>query len=135
MSRVRGTSSVSNDELTEIGYSGFGDRLPRTDANDLKALKQDPSYLAVRVHSNSLANLPIALILGLTLELNGLPRSTLHKAFALFFAWRPLHAELGIFKRGHGAGRMIGFWGSYLWMFWASWATFNLTGGWKTFLG
>ncbi|KAJ9657530.1 hypothetical protein H2201_008131, partial [Coniosporium apollinis] len=61
----------------------MGDRLPNSDNNNLVS---DPLHTAIRAHANFLENVPLAMILAVIAELNGMPRRTLHWALAGFFA-------------------------------------------------
>lgn len=109
-----------------------GDRLPDSNPDNLVS---DPLHTAIRAHANFLENIPLAMILAVIAELNGMPRRYLHWALASFFAVRVVHVELGLMRRGtQGLGRFVGYWGTNAWFIgMASWVGYCGRGywGWK----
>lgn len=102
----------------------LGDTLPATDRSSTEPLKADPLFAAVRTQVNFLEITPWALGLGALAELNGARRSTLNDAFAILFLLRLWHGEGGIMlKNRKGLGRLIGYWGSMIWV--GAMAVFN----------
>ncbi|ETN45492.1 uncharacterized protein HMPREF1541_09324 [Cyphellophora europaea CBS 101466] len=69
----------------------------------------DPLELATRCHGNYTENVPLALLLGAIVEMNGGNRRVLTGGFAALLLARMLHVELGIRgKGGMGPGRAPG---------------------------
>jgi len=99
----------------------MGDTLPSTNRQDLASLMADPLHTAIRTQANFLEITPWALVLATILELNGAKRSTLNYALATLFVLRVWHGEGGIMAKGRrGLGRLVGYWGSMMWMTWAA---------------
>ena len=93
----------------------------------------DPLYVAVRSHANFLETAPIGLILALCAELNGANRRTVGYALAALLGLRVVNvfvasstqirhlliriSEGGMASKGcQGKGRLIGYWGTGLWI-------------------
>ena len=69
---------------------------------------------AVRAHANFIEYVPLALVLLLLAELNGLPAALLHAAGALLLASRALHAWGLSRVSGRSFGRFYGTAGTWL---------------------
>ena len=73
----------------------------------------DPLLVARRSHGNFIENVPLALLMGAIVEMNGGDRRVLSGSFAALLLFRMLHVELGL--RGEnamGPGRSIGHMGT-----------------------
>ena len=70
-------------------------------------------FLATRCHQNFLENVPLALVLAATAELNGGNRQYLTAALGSLLALRVAHTELGLRRQdAMGVGRPIGYFGT-----------------------
>lgn len=106
----------------------MGDTVPPTNRDDPASLKADPLYAAIRTQANFLEITPWALVLAAIMELNGAKRSTLNYALATLFILRVWHGEGGIMVTGRrGLGRLVGYWGSMIWMTWGAVLNVNLS--------
>lgn len=100
---------------------------PGTNRDDWESLKRDPLCAAVRTQANFLEITPWALALGALAETNGARRATLNYAFAILFFLRFWHAEGGLMVRSRaGMGRLVGYWGTMIWLATMSIFNFNL---------
>ena len=73
----------------------------------------DPLLVARRCHGNFIENVPLALLMGAIVEMNGGDRRVLSGSFAALLLFRIFHVELGL--RGEKAtapGRIIGHLGT-----------------------
>ena len=69
--------------------------------------------IAARSHGNFVENVPLALLMGAIVEMNGGNRKVLSGSFAALLALRILHVELGLKgKNARGPGRAIGHLGT-----------------------
>jgi uncharacterized membrane protein YecN with MAPEG domain len=99
----------------------MGDR-----SNNCEDLVSDPLHTAIRAQTNFLETVPIALVLAAAAELNGASKKHLNWSLGTLLALRVVHCDLGLLRSGtRGFGRLVGYWGSLLWMFgvasWAAW--------------
>lgn len=73
------------------------------------ASNDDPVLIASRCHANFVENVPLAILFGALVELNGGNRKVLTGSFAALFIARILHAEIGLrLKNSMGIGRPLG---------------------------
>ncbi|KAI1774932.1 membrane-associated, eicosanoid/glutathione metabolism protein [Hypoxylon cercidicola] len=92
------------------------------------AAASSPSYdslqLATRAHQNFAENVPLALVLAATAELNGATPERLATILAMLLALRVLHAEFGLSRPDAlGIGRPVGYYGTMAIVVWlASWS-------------
>jgi len=71
--------------------------------------------IAVRGHSNFAENVPLSMLLITVAELNGAPTWVAHAGYAILFAARVIHVELGLKKSDTiGRGRLVGHLTNYL---------------------
>jgi uncharacterized protein len=83
----------------------FGSKSKQGAASDDK----DPVQLAGRCHSNYIENVPLALLMGAIVEMNGGNRKALTGGFAALLLARILHVELGLkSENAMGTGRPVG---------------------------
>ncbi|KAF3761723.1 hypothetical protein M406DRAFT_342457 [Cryphonectria parasitica EP155] len=86
-------------------------------ARAAKKTEQSNGYndlqVATRAHANFVENVPLALVLAGTAELNGANRTALSVVLGGLFILRVLHAELGLFRPGSmSVGRPLGYFGT-----------------------
>lgn len=83
------------------------------DKSATSAAGLDPLLVASRSHGNFVENVPLALLMGAIVEMNGGNRKVLSGSFAALLAFRILHVELGIRgKDARGPGRALGHLGT-----------------------
>lgn len=71
--------------------------------------EKDTVQLSTRCHGNYTENVPMALLLGAIVEMNGGNRRTLTGGFAALLVARILHVELGLrAENALGMGRVVG---------------------------
>ncbi|KAK7969122.1 Membrane-associated proteins in eicosanoid and glutathione metabolism [Apiospora sp. TS-2023a] len=115
------SSSSGRSSTSSSGRSSRGDQL-----SDSKL------FVASRAHSNFAENVPLAFALAAVVELNGGNRKILTGAMGALFAFRVLHAELGMQREDAlGLGRPVGYYGTLASMMGlAGYAAFLVKGFW-----
>ena len=75
--------------------------------------ESDDLLVANRSHANFCENVPLALLMGAIVEMNGGDRKVLSGSFAALLLFRILHVELGLRSEGaRGVGRPLGHFGT-----------------------
>ena len=83
------------------------------EAESAEARAANPLFLATRCHQNFVENVPLALVLAATAELNGGNRRYLTAALGSLFALRVAHTEFGLLRKdAMGLGRPAGYFGT-----------------------
>ncbi|KAI5926584.1 membrane-associated, eicosanoid/glutathione metabolism protein [Camillea tinctor] len=104
---------VVRERLRDEYYLGDNSAVTREGAKGRQAANSNKLFLATRCHQNFVENVPLALALAAVAELNGADRRSLTAALGALLAFRVLHVELGIQRRGGlGLGRPIGYYGT-----------------------
>ncbi|KAK7923286.1 hypothetical protein PG985_007357 [Apiospora marii] len=95
-------------------------------------LSDSKLFVASRAHQNFAENVPLAFALAAVVELNGGNRKILTGAMGALFAFRVLHAELGMQREDAlGVGRPVGYYGTLASMLGlAGYAAFLVKGFW-----
>ncbi|KAK8055454.1 hypothetical protein PG993_000681 [Apiospora rasikravindrae] len=95
-------------------------------------LSDSKLFVASRAHQNFAENVPLAFALAAVVELNGGNRKILTGALGALFAFRVLHAELGMQREDAlGVGRPVGYYGTLASMLGlAGYAAFLVKGFW-----
>ncbi|KAK8050568.1 MAPEG family-domain-containing protein [Apiospora phragmitis] len=119
--RKSSSSSSSRSSTSSRGSSSRGEQL-----SDSKL------FVASRAHQNYAENVPLAFALAAVVELNGGNRKILTGALGALFAFRVLHAELGMQREDAlGVGRPVGYYGTLASMLGlAGYAAFLVKGFW-----
>ncbi|KAK7941167.1 hypothetical protein PG997_003008 [Apiospora hydei] len=119
--KSKSSSSSSSRSSTSSRGSSRGEQL-----SDSKL------FVASRAHQNFAENVPLAFALAAVVELNGGNRKILTGALGALFAFRVLHAELGMQREDAiGVGRPVGYYGTLASMLGlAGYAAFLVKGFW-----
>jgi uncharacterized protein len=86
----------------------------KSSADPTTSASSDPLYVASRCHQNFAENVPLALLMGAIVEMNGGNRRALTAGFAGLIIARILHVEFGLRSKdskgteGLGTGRIVG---------------------------
>ncbi|KAK8095857.1 MAPEG family-domain-containing protein [Apiospora kogelbergensis] len=122
----RGSKSSSSSSSSSSGRSSTSRGSRGEQLSDSKL------FVASRAHQNFAENVPLAFALAAVVELNGGNRKILTGALGALFAFRVLHAELGMYREeALGVGRPVGYYGTLASMLGlAGYAAFLVKGFW-----